>query len=174
MYCLYISKQGPCCLIVINSYSSGLFVHLCSPWCSQRKTQLWSLTWLWIQRHKQICLCQAGNGIVFHGVKARCHLLNESGDLLWGGMLCLCLQCNHCTKAQPYISFDIIVLMQRVMDEHMFHTDYYPSLTVCPRCLPFARLSEWENVPWVNADCSSCQHMNLHGNNNGCRATMLF
>ena len=34
--------------------------------------------------------------------------------------------------------FDIIVLMQRVMDEHMFHTDYYPSLTVCPSCLPIA------------------------------------
>lgn len=34
--------------------------------------------------------------------------------------------------------FDIIVLMQQVMDEHMFHSDYYPSLTVCPSCLPIA------------------------------------
>lgn len=41
------------------------------------------------------------NGIVFNCVTACCHLLNESGDLLWAGILCFCLQCDHCTNAQP-------------------------------------------------------------------------
>lgn len=76
-----------------------------------------------VTKWRQICLCQRQNCLVFHCVTACCHLLDENGDPLRGRIECLCLQRDHCTKAQPYISFDIIVLMQRVMDEHMFHTD---------------------------------------------------
>lgn len=79
------------------------------------------------------------------------------------------------TEPRPSVGPCRISVMRRVACEHMFRRDYSSTDSSLSCSLSaIAWLSEWEYVPWDNVDCSSCQHVNLHGNNHGRLATTLF